>query len=418
MQPSNARGRPGPTTGGGLRRSPDFLRLWAAQSISETGTQVGQLAVPLLAIGALRASPAELGFLAGARTVPFLVLSLPAGAILDRMRRRPVLIVADLCRAALLGSVPVAYALGVLSFLQLYAVAVLAGVFTVCFDVSYQSYLPALVRREHLTEANTRLTISGSAAEMVGPGAAGVLAGAIGAAATVLLDALSFLVSGLLCRAIRHTEPRPEAGGGTTSRSLRREVGEGLGFVLRDPLLSRIAACASLVNLASSMLTVLLTLYMVRTLGYPSALVGLVFALCGVGFVLGALIVGPVIRRIGYGRTITAGALVSAAGLAVLPATSPASSLPFLAAGQLVFGLGVPLFNVAQVTLRQSVTPGRLQARMNASMRFLIWGTLALGGPAGGFLAEAVGTRPAMAVAAVVGCLPLAPLLWSPVPAL
>jgi len=397
----------------GLWRSADFLRLWAAQSISETGTQIGQLAVPLLAIGALHASATELGFLSSARMLPFLLLSLPAGALLDRMRRLPVLVVSDVCRALLMAAVAVACVLGVLTLAQLYAAVLLVGVFTVAFDVSYQSYLPTLVRRESLADANAKLTASSSVAEMAGPAAAGVLVGVVGAAATVLLDALSFLASGLLCRAIRLQEPAPEAGGAVEGRSLRREIGEGLGFVLRRPVLRAVAASASLINLGSSMLMVLLTLYMVRTLGYSTTLVGVVFAVGGVGLVVGTLVTSRLIERLGYGRSIVGGVVLCGVGMAVLPVASPGTAFGFLAGGQFLFGFGVPLFNIAQVTLRQFITPARLQGRMNASMRFVIWSTIAVGGPLAGFLAEAAGTRAAIAVGAAVGALSWLPLVGS-----
>lgn len=412
--------RDGLVTRKGLWLSPDFMRLWAAQSISETGTQIGQLAVPLLAIGTLHASATELGFLTSARMLPFLLLALPAGALLDRMRRLPVLVTSDLLRALLLGSVPVAYALDVLTLAQLYVAVLLVGVFTVAFDISYQSYLPTLVRREELADANAKLTASSSAAEMAGPAAAGILAGVIGAAATVLLDALSFLASGLFCRAIRQPEPEPEVPADQGARSLRKEIGEGLGFVLRQSMLRAVAACASLLNLGSSMLTVLLTLYMVRTLDYASAMVGVVFSLAGVGLVGGALLASRAIERLGYGRSITWGAVTCGVGLALMlmPAVEPGLSFPFLAAGHLLFGFGVPLFNIAQVTLRQAITPDRLRGRMNASMRFVIWSTIAIGGPLSGLLAELLGMRGAIIASAVIGAVSWLPLLWSPVPAL
>jgi MFS family permease len=409
--------RDGSTPRGRVWRVPDFQRLWAAQTISETGTQIGQLAVPLLAMGALDASATELGFLSGARMLPFLVLALPAGALLDRIRRRPVLVFSDVCRALLLASVPVAYALDALTFAQLYTAVLLVGAFTVAFDVAYQSYLPTLVRREDLADANAKLTASASAAELAGPAAAGVLTGALGAAATVLLDALSFLASGLLCRAIRHREPPPEPTAGAP-RSLRKEVGEGLGFVLRQRVLRAVAGSAALLNLGSSMLTVLVMLYMVRDLHHSSTTVGVIFSLGGAGLVGGALCASRVIDRLGYGRAITLGAVLCAAGLAVLPLASPGVSLLLLAGGQLLFGFGVPLFNIAQVTLRQALTPDRLRGRMNASMRFVIWSAIAVGGPVAGLLAEAMGTRGAIVVAAALGALAWLPLVVSPVPAL
>ncbi|WP_330343217.1 MFS transporter [Streptomyces sp. NBC_00557] len=406
-----------PAPRGRLGRVSDFQRLWAAQSVSETGTQMGQLAVPLLAMGALHASATELGFLSGARMLPFLVLALPAGALLDRIRRLPVMVLSDVCRALLVVSVPLAYALDLLTFAQLYLVVLLVGVFTVAFDVAYQSYLPTLVGREDLAGANARLTASASAAELAGPAAAGVLTGALGAAATVLVDGVSFLASGLLCRAIRHREPVPERAAGAPG-SLRGEVGEGLGFVLRRRELRAVAGSAAFLNLGSSMLTVLLTLYMVRELHYSSTSVGVVLSLGGAGLVAGALAARRVIDRLGYGRSITAGAVLCVAGLVVTPLASPGLSWPFLAGGQLLFGFGVPLFNIAQVTLRQALTPDRLRGRMNASMRFVIWSVIAVGGPVAGLLAQAAGTRGAMVVAAAAGALAWLPLLVSPVPAL
>ncbi|MFC4908261.1 MFS transporter [Actinomadura gamaensis] len=403
-------------TRGGLLRSPDFLRLWGAQTVSEFGTQIGQLATPLLAIGTLHASAGALGLLGAARSAPFLVLALPAGAILDRVRRRPVMIYADLGRFLLVGTVPVAYACGVLTMWQLCAVAALAGVLTVFFDVAYQSHLPGLVERERLTEANSRVTASRSLAEVAGPGAAGVLVGAIGAAATVTVDSASFLLSGLLCRTIRRPEPEPAPG--ARDRSLRRDIGEGLGFVIRHPILSRVGVCAGVTNLASSMVTVLIPLYMVRSLGRGPSTVGLVLAVGGAGLVAGSLGAGPAVRRFGYGRTIVVSAVTSGIGLALLPLASGRAALPLLVGGQLLFGLSVPLFNIAQVSLRQSVTPHRLLGRMNASMRFLVWSTISLGSLLAGGLGEAAGARAALAVAGVIGALSWTTLLGSPVPSL
>jgi MFS family permease len=394
-----------------VRLGPDFLRLWIAQSVSDLGTEIGTLATSLLAIGVLHASAAELGVLGMARTVPFLLLSLPAGAWLDRMRRRPVMIVSDLGRFALLASVPVAYAAGGLSLAQLYAVVALVGVLTVFFDLGYQSYLPSLVELQRLTEANAKVTATRAAAQVVGPGAAGVLVGAVGAAATVTLDAVSFLASGLLCLRIRGPEPPP---GRDAARSLRREIAEGLRYVLRHPVLSRIGVCSGVTNLASSMVAVLLPLYMVRTLGYGPETVGLVFALSGAGLVVGALVASPVLRRVGFGRTILGSVVILAAGLALLPLGSFAA----LVGGQALFGAAVPLYNVAQVSLRQATTQTRLLGRVNSCMRFMSWSTVSVGSVLGGFLSDAIGPRPALAGAAVVAALAGLALARSPILAL
>ncbi|ANZ40532.1 hypothetical protein BBK82_35535 [Lentzea guizhouensis] len=401
---------------GALWRSPDFLRLWAAQSISETGTQVSMLAIPLLAIGVLQVSAAELGLLGAARTLPFLLFALPAGALLDRMRRRPVMVFADFARAALLATIPVAHAFGALTLWHLFCVVALVGLLTVFFDVAYQSFLPSLVDRAQLTEGNAKLTTTRSAAEVIGPGVAGTLVGAIGAAVTIVVDAVSYLLSGLLCWRIRREEPVSTTGG--APRSLRREIVEGLVFVVRHPLLGRIGICAGLTNFASSMTTVLLPLYMVRSLGYSPGLVGLVLAIAGLGLVVGAVCAARLSTRFGVGRTIVGSAIASGAGLVLIPFAGPALSLPFLIAGKVLFGLSVPLFNIAQISLRQAVTPHRLLGRMNASMRFLVWSTISLGSLAAGLLGEVFGMRAALVVASVIGALSWLALMWSPVPRL
>jgi MFS family permease len=398
---------------GVLWRSPDFLRLWAAQSISETGTQVGLLAIPLLAIGVLHATAAELGLLGAARTLPFLLFALPAGALLDRMRRRPVMVFADFSRAVLLTSIPVTYAFGMLTLWQLLVVVALVGVLTVFFDVAYQSFLPSLVDRPKLTEANAKLTTTRSAAEVIGPGVAGALVGAIGAASTVVIDAVSYLLSGLFCWRIRREDPVAAVPG--EARSLRREIVEGLLFVVRHPVLGRIGICAGLTNFASSMVTVLLPLYMVRSLGYSPGLIGLVLAIAGLGLVLGSVLAAQVARRFGIGHTIVGSVVTAGAGLVLIPFGGPQMSLPFLLGGQVLFGLSVPLFNITQVSLRQAVTPYRLLGRMNASMRFLVWSTISLGSLAAGFLGEVTGLRAALFVAAAIGALSWLTLMWSPI---
>jgi MFS family permease len=397
------------------RESRGFGLLWLAQSISETGTQIGLLALSLLAIGTLGASSRDLGVLNAARTAPFLLLALPAGALLDRVRRRPILVVADAGRALLLLSIPLANAAGVLTLAQLYGVSALVGVLTVFFDVGYQSYVPVIVPRAELTSANAKLSASRSVAEVAGPGLAGLAVGAVGAAATVGIDAASFAVSGLLCGAIRRSEPVPEPADGGPPRSLRREVAEGLGFVLRHPLLGRIATSAALTNLAWSIATVVLTLYMVHTLRYPPELIGLVLSCAGVGLAASALGAAPAVRRFGTGRVIVGSAVLSGLGVALFPLASPALSVPFVAAGELLYGLAVPLFNITQVSLRQAVTPRRLQGRMHASMRFLVWSTIAVGSLLGGVLGEAVGLRHTLAVAAGLGVLPTLSLVGSSV---
>src|SRR6266571_4222971 len=266
----------------GLWRHPDFVRLWAGQTISQFGTQISQLAIPLTAALVLNASPFEMGLLGAFEFAPFLLLSLFAGVWVDRTARRPVLIVADVGRALLLGSIPAAAFLGILHIEQLYVVGLLTGVLTVFFDVAYQSYLPVLVSREHLVEGNSKLEVSNSVAQIAGPGVAGALVQLITAPLAVLVDALSFIASVISLLLIHAPEPAPERHAGSSS-SMWSELREGLGVVLDNPLLRSIAGCTGTSNLFGNALQALFVLYLTRDLGLPPAVIGLIYAVAGPG---------------------------------------------------------------------------------------------------------------------------------------
>src|ERR671931_2484054 len=249
-----------------LWRDADFMRLWTAESVSRRGSQVSLLALPLVAITVLHASTFEGGLLSTAEFAPFILVGLPAGVWVDRLRRRPVLIAGDLGRALALASIPVAYWLDVLSIGQLYAVGFVTGVLTVFFDVAYQSYLPSLVEPEQLIEGNAKLEISNSGASIAGPGLAGGLIQLVTAPLAVLADAISFLASAVFVGAIRRREP-PPAGDQDRARArggMRREIAEGLRYVLGHRLLRWIAVTTASANLFSSMITAILVLYLVR----------------------------------------------------------------------------------------------------------------------------------------------------------
>ncbi|MDP9381925.1 MAG: MFS transporter [Chloroflexota bacterium] len=398
----------------GLWRHGDFLRLWLAQTVSVFGTQITLVALPLAAVLALDASAAQVGILGAAERAPFLLFGLFAGVWVDRLRRRPIMIWADIGRALVLGSIPVAAVLGLLCIEQLYLVGFLAGVLTVCFDVAYQSYLPALVEREQLVEGNSKLEVSNSIASIAGPGIAGVLVQILTAPIAILADSLSYLGSALLLGLIRKPEPAPAPRG---EQRIWGEIGEGLGIVLRSPLLRAIAGCTGTSNLFSTGLFTVLVLYATRELGIEPAGYGLILAAIGPGALLGALLAARSARRFGIGPTISWSLLLSGVGLPLIPLASgpPTITVPLLAFVMFLLGLGGPIYNVNQVSLRQAITPARLLGRMNATMRFLVWGTMPVGSLLGGFLAEAIGLRQTMSVM-VMGML-LAPLwvLLSPV---
>lgn len=400
---------------GALWRHRDFLKLWTSQSISELGSQVSQLALPLVAIVVLRASAFEVAALATVEFLPFLLFTLPAGVWVDRLPRRLVLIVGDLGRAVLGLSVPIAYALGVLTLGQLYVVGFLTGILTVFFDVAYQSYLPSLVEREHLVEGNSKLEVTRSGSSLAGPGLAGALIGLVTAPYAILADALSFLVSGGILTAIRRPEPRVARGDDAPRPPLQTELMEGLRYVLGHRLLRPQAICTGSSNFCSNVVFSILLVYAVRSLHMSAGLIGLTFALGNAGWLAGALLSKPLGRRFGVGRTTLGAALLFGPALLLVPLAPRSSPVPYLVASVALSGFGAVVYNIQQVSLRQAITPERLQGRMNAVMRFLVWGTIPLGSLTGGALASTIGLRPTLFAGAIAGTFTFLPILLSPI---
>jgi MFS family permease len=381
-----------------LWRHRDFLLLWAGETVSQVGTMVSHLALPLLAATSLGATAWEMGLLVAAERGAFLLVGLPAGVLLDRVRRRPVMITADLVRFALFASIPLAWALDVLTFAQLLVVALLAGVATVFFDVGYQSVLPAVVGRAGLVEGNVKLESTRAAAETAGPALGGGLVQLVGAAAAVLLDAVTYLVSAAFLLRMRTREAVPTRD---PDRSLRADMAQGLRYVLGHPLLRPITLCTGTANLFSGVLAAVSVLFLAREVGQPPAVIGLVLAAGSAGGVLGALTAGRWIRGLGQGRTVVTALLVTGPVALALPLTTPGAGLAWFALGMAAVAYGGVVYNVAQVSFRQSVCPDRLLGRMNASIRFLVWGTIPLGGLLGGALGELIGLRATLLVTAV-----------------
>jgi MFS family permease len=403
---------------GGLWRHPDFLKLWAGQSVSVFGDQVGFLALPLTAVVALRATPAEMGLLGAAERAPFLLIGLLAGVWIDRRRRRPVLMWADVGRAILVGSIPAAALLGCLDMGYLYGVALATGVLTVLFDVAYQSYLPVLVARDQLVEGNSKLEVSNSVAQIAGPGVAGVLVQTLTPPLALVGDALSFVVSVVSLGLIRTPEPGPVPL--AEQPGLRSELGEGMATVFKSPLLRAIAGSTATTNLFSNATFAVFILYATRDLAIGPAALGFILAALGPGALLGALLASHLARRLGPGPTIVGAILVGGTGWLLIPLANgpPSVAAAMLAAGFFVVGLGGPIYNINQVSLRQALTPRRLLGRMNATMRFLVWGTMPIGSLLGGYLGTTIGLRPTLAVAAVGSSLAFLWVFLSPVRAL
>jgi MFS family permease len=377
--------------GSSLWRHRNFVLLWSGQTVSEMGSAVTALALPLTAVVVLKASTLQVGLLTAASYLAFALIALPAGAVVDRLAKRRIMIWCDLARVVLIGSIPVTAGLGVLTLWQLYLVAVLAGVCSVFFDVSYQSYLPGVVGPEHLMEGNGKLGASQSFAQVCGPGVGGGLVGAFGAAGAMSADAISYGVSVASLLAIRLPEPPPPK---RESRNLRAEIGEGLSFVVRDPILRKIAACTGTANLFGGMTSALTILFLVRVLKVHPADTGLVLAVASLGGVAGGVLSGRMSRWIGSARIIWVSMLVISLPAFLIPLAEPGARVTLFAAGFAFYSFTSVVYNVAQVTYRQAICPPALLGRMNAAIRWIVWGTLPLGGLLGGAVGSAIGIRP------------------------
>ncbi|MBO1420013.1 MFS transporter, partial [Streptomyces sp. FH025] len=389
----------------------DFRFLLTGAAAAQTGSQVTLVALPLVAVLVLDATPFEVGLLTAAETAAFLLVGLPAGAWLDRMRKLPVLVRADVVRCLAVGSIPPAAALGVLTMPQLYLVALVTGVATVFFDVAHQSFLPAVLPREHLVGGNGALETVRSSAQIAGPGLGGALVQLLGAPLAIVADACGYLASALLLTRIRVEEALPEPDPG---RSLRAEVAEGVRFVLRHPLLRSIATATATSNLFSAVLMAVQTVFWVRVLDLSPGTIGVLLSASAVGGLAGALCAGRLSRWVGQARLIWLSTVVTAPFAMLWPLSDGGT-------GALLFGLanGVVLFgavayNVAQVSFRQSVCPPELLGRMNATMRFLVWGTMPIGALGGGAVADWAGPRAALWLCAAGFLLVPVPLLLSP----
>ncbi len=377
------------------RRWRDFRCLWAGESVSLLGSEVTRLALPLAAVVTLHASAGQLGLLGAAAYAPFLVFGLPAGLWVDRHRRRPVLIVADLGQLAAIGSVPLLAVLGALSVPALLIAAFAAGTFAVFFELAYRAYLPAIVPVEALTGANSRLTASESAAEIGGPGLGGVLAQVFGAPYALLLDAASFLFSAIGLASIRQREQPPVRD----PAPLRAQVADGFTATFRDRYLRAFAGEAGSYNLCWQIVQTVLVLYAIRELHLDPGRLGLVLAIGAAGALLGALGTAATARRFGLGRTVIAAAVIGDAAPLALPFLQPgALAAPLLAAAFFVRGIGVTGCNVHVNAIRQTITPDRLLGRTNAAYRLLVYGAVPVGALLGGWLGSTFGLRTTLAV--------------------
>lgn len=398
-----------------LRSQPEFLKLWAGQTISVFGDAITILALPLAAVLVLDASAAQMGLLTAAGLAPHLLLSLFAGVWIDRRaHRRRILVAADLGRAVLLGSVPLAAAFDALTLEQLYVVGFLAGVLTVFFDLSYSSLFVLIVPRRDVVDANSKLSLSRSASWMGGPPLAGALVQLFTAPVALLADAASFLLSALFVGWIRVDERplEPDVNG------VRHRLAEGFRFIFGHPILRSGLACTATVNFFNFAFHAIFVLFATEELGVSPGLLGAVLGAGAVGSALGALVAPAVGRRIGIGPAYMLGAVLFPAPLMLVPAAGGPLWLiaVLLFASEFLAGVGVMLFDVNGNSVNLVLTPQRIRARAVGTHRFVNYGVRPLGALLGGALGSAIGLRPTLWLATGGAVLGVVWLLFSPVP--
>jgi len=354
--------------------------------------------MPITAILVLRAGAFEVGLLMAATYLPLTLFGLFAGAWADRVRRRPLLVTADIIRAVVIGSVPVAYAVHALAMPQLYAVALIAGTLTLLFDVAHGSYLPDLVDRESLVAANSLLQISEQGASVLGPAAGALLVTAVGAPLALVVDAVSFVGSAAVLLTIAHREPQPEHA---PAPAIFKEIAEGIRYVASRPSLRAFATSSFLSNLFLRMISAVLVLHLVRAAGLKPSVVGVVLSVGEVGFLGGALTVGRLRKRLSLPATLSiATAVIALSGLPI--ALAPLSLAGEMAAfGLFAYGFAATTWTVSSGAYRQSTTPSALLGRTGSVMRVAAWGPIPIASVVAGAIAAASSTRTAMLIAAI-----------------
>ena len=399
----------------GLYRSPDFRKLWISLTVTSFGAQVTNLALPLTAALLLQATPLEMGILVALETLPFALVSLHAGVLIDRVRKLPVVIACNIARGAALLAIPIAAFTHVLSVELLYVVGFFCGVQNVIGGAAYQVLLAQLAGRKRLVEANAKIALGETSAALVGPGLAGALIQVLTAPFAILLDALAFLVSGFVLRRVH--APNDVAHDGPKS-PVMKEIADGLKLVFRNRTLFALAWLAALWQFLHHMQIAVLILFATRDLGLSAGSIGIAYMFGGLGCVLAAASAERLSRRFGIGSVIGWGLALTAIGWQAFGLISGAVWVATLALGvaMLVFDFGAVLYAINYLALRQAITPDRLLGRMTATMRFCTVAAAPLGSLAGGVLASGIGLRPTLIVVGVLGvALTLGAMIWSPV---
>lgn len=386
---------------GGLWRHRDFRLLWIGETVSQFGSVATTVAIPLVAVTVLDASAFAVGLLSAAVWLPWLLFGLPAGAWVDRLPRRPLMLWCDLISLVLLASVPFAAWFGVLTLPHLITVAFLAGVSALFFSTAYQVFLPAVVSEKDLSEANAKMQGSESAAQVGGPGLGGLLAQAFGAVTSLVADAITFAVSAFCLLRMKVNEPRPEKPA-RKKTSIISDIREGLRYTIADPYLRPLVLYSGTSNLADSALQAVLIVFLVREIGVDAATVGGLVALTGVGGILGAMLASKIAARLGTARTVLTAEICAMPFALLIPMTTPGPGLALFVIGTLVVNAGIAVSDVIVGTFRQSYTPRHLLGRITASDRWVSYGTMPIGAVLGGTLASVLGAQSGIWIAAAL----------------
>jgi MFS family permease len=396
----------------------DFRTLWVGQGISAFGSQVTTLALPLTAI-ALGATAVQIGILTSVREIAVVALMLFFGVLVDRVRRRPLMIAADLGRAAGITLVPVLAWLGYLTIPMLYGAAFVLGSLAVIFSLAYRAYLPTLLPADQLLSGNSKLQATESLSDVAGPGLAGILVQVLGAPTALLADAVSFIVSAIAVGAIRTPERsvvRPSTPTGGRVRAVFGEIGDGIRFTRKHPILRPLAGADAIFNFFAQIMLTIFVVYAVRSRHMSAAEIGVVFAGFGIGGLCAATLLGQALARLGPGRLLLAGYATGATAIASLPVVtgSPVACTAAFFVIYFVAGCGIVALNIVEMTIRQATTPDGSQGRVAAGFGFLIGALAPIGALGAGFLGDWIGLRATLVVAAVGVPLSLLLIVLSP----
>jgi MFS family permease len=397
----------------GLWHEPDFLKLWGGQAVSQMGSSITDIGLPFTAVLMLGASPLQMGLLSGSGAAVILIFGLFAGVLADRLRRRPILIFADLGRAVVLGTVPLAAALHRLSMGHLYLVAAASSLLTVLFEVSYQAYVPSLVDRENIADCNGKLALAGSVAEVAGPSLTGVLVAWITAPRAILFDAISFLISAISIGLIRKPEPQPVQ---RPQPHMGQEIAEGLRASWNEPILRALVQRTATASFFLGFGSALYLIFAIRELGLSAALLGTIISVGGATSLAGGLVSPRLVGRFGFGPTFIGAAIVT--GITMLVPTlsrGPVAVCAAILGTAQLFDMAWPIYHINELSLRQAVTPNHLLGRVNAAMHLLFRGVLPVGALAGGMIAEAIGIRLTLFLGALGYLLSTLWLVFSPI---